>query len=153
MIFVRASDSTLRGIKVEKASRAKLESGDDLVSMWMGRKRHHGRHVPCSPTLNSSYASQVTTPPGSRLQHHFSTLHNTCHDHNTTLVRSSHSECIARRGSSHHRLRQSQLLHESLAMKRRAPLFGIEEIANKISCSTGIRTGPKWQKEKWNIKS
>jgi hypothetical protein len=100
-------------------------------------------HVPCSPTLNSSYASQVTTPPGSRLQHHFSTLHNTCHDHNTTLVRSSHSECLARRGSSHHRLRQSQLLHESLAMKRRAPLFGIEEIANKIARSTGIRTGSK----------
>ena len=30
--------------------------------------------VPCSPTLKSSYASHVTTPPASLLQHHFMTL-------------------------------------------------------------------------------
>ena len=34
--------------------------------------------VPCSPIRKSSYASQVTTPPASRLQHHFITLLNTC---------------------------------------------------------------------------
>lgn len=54
MIFVRASDSMLRGIKVAKASRAISES--------------------CSPTLKSSYASHVTTPPANLLQHHFKTL-------------------------------------------------------------------------------
>ena len=34
-------------------------------------------HVPDSPTLNKSYASHDTTPPGNRLQHHFTTLHRT----------------------------------------------------------------------------
>lgn len=35
---------------------------------------HDARRLPFSPTLNISYASQVTTPPGSLLQHHFMTL-------------------------------------------------------------------------------
>jgi hypothetical protein len=53
------------------AGRIRVYDGSGLAP---GASR---RHAPCSPSLNSSYASQVTTPPGSRLQHHFMTLHST----------------------------------------------------------------------------
>lgn len=57
IIFVRESDSTLKGMNVAKESRAMFESD--------------------SPTLNNSYASHPTTPPGSLPQHHLTTLHRT----------------------------------------------------------------------------
>lgn len=74
MILVRAAESMLSGMKVAKASRARFESE------YRGQHEHLGRlvhYLPCSPSLNSSYASQVTTPPGNLLQHHLRTLHRT----------------------------------------------------------------------------
>jgi hypothetical protein len=35
-------------------------------------------HLPDSPILNISYASHVTTPPGSLLQHHLRILQSVC---------------------------------------------------------------------------
>lgn len=36
------------------------------------------KYSPDSPMRKSSYASQVTTPPGSLLQHHLMILHSVC---------------------------------------------------------------------------
>jgi len=73
MICARAFESTLRGMKVANESRAMFESGNFISS----RFALPPIDVPCSPTLNSSYASHPTTPPGILLQHHLITLHRT----------------------------------------------------------------------------
>lgn len=55
--------------------------------VWLVWPKREGATIPCSPTLNSSYASQVTTPPGSLLQHHLTTLQSTCSSISPLLYR------------------------------------------------------------------
>lgn len=54
IILVRASESTLRGMNVENASRANCESGPSQTNRDITGIPRARETVPCSPTLKSS---------------------------------------------------------------------------------------------------
>jgi hypothetical protein len=91
---------------------------------------HNARRLPFSPTLNISYASQVTTPPGSLLQHHFMTL--------ARIWRTCQSVGIPNESVPYHHLRHLDLVGQRNAAQCFSVGLGQEIVADECSGSAGI---------------
>ena len=99
--------------------------------------------IPCSPTRNSSYDSQVTTPPARRLQPHFMTPQRTY----------GHLACRRSgrvRDLTHRRLRQQQLLAETVPVPPERSI-GAEVIADKAPGGQGIGRRSERQEQERHI--
>ncbi len=106
-------------------------------------------HLPCSPTLNSSYASHVTTPPGSRLQHHFMTLQSTYRKEKHSRLAyplPSPTKMVNNKVFTHHGRCQTQFLHQGFSTERVSSLrWRIKIVTNECTRCARVRTGTEWK--------
>lgn len=139
MILVRASDSTLMGINVENASRAKFESSHRCRSETHVPRWSKGGH-----TLFANFKEFVSFPSDySAGQSAPAPFHNTTKDlrHDTSHIsRLSQARPMTRgqRRILYHGLNQPQLLHQRVATQRRAVFLGVEKAANKGASGTWV---------------
>lgn len=147
MIFVRASESTLMGMKVLKASRARSESARGFG--WLVRQVPKGEGATRTLLANleqlvrfpGDYTSRKSapTPLDHAAEHLFRQL--------------AHLVFRGGREYSHHRLRQPQLLRERIARERGAFLHGIEEVSDEAARGAGVGAGTKREQEKGDVES